>query len=421
MMRRALLAAVVLAAAALAGCGGGGHKGPTTLTLWARSDESSFIQGVVDGFNRSHPGVQVKLTVIPTANFVQKLGLAVAGGSGPDLASIDLVFVPFFASAGVLSDITKRARALPYRGRFDRAHMGNATYHGRLYALPFSGDASVLFYNTDLFKAAGLDPSKPPRTWGQMEADARKVTASGHNRYGYYFSGACGGCAVFTFMPLVWASGGRILAGPPDHQRPALTGNRQLAGALRFYRRMVSAHLVPPQAANDAGATQFTPFESGKVAMFSTGSFGVSTFRQDAPHLHWRVTPIPGEHGGSAAFAGGDEIAITKGTDHPGAAWEFIRWATSAPVQQKYFGAKGVIPIRRDVAERTYATKGPAFRTLAHALFSGRVVYSVQENALINDSTGPWSTMLERAWFGGQIQPATSQAQTVMSNILTRG
>ena len=415
---RALLAAV-LAAAVLAGCGGGGHQGPTTLTLWARSDESSFIQGVVDGFNRTHRGVQVKLTVIPTANFVQKLGLAVAGGSGPDLASIDLVFVPFFASAGVLSDITGRARALPYRSQFDRAHMGNATYHGRLYALPFSGDASVLFYNTDLFKAAGI--ARPPRTWAEMEADGRKVVRSGQGRYGYYFSGACGGCAIFTFMPLVWASGGRILAGPPENQRPTLSGNRPLAGALRFYRRMVSSHLVPPQAANDAGATQFTPFESGKVAMFSTGSFGVSTFRQDAPHLHWSVTPIPGQHGGGASFAGGDEIAVTKGSGHPGAAWQFIRWATSAPVQQKYFGAKGVIPIRRDVAERTYATKGPAFRTLTHALFSGRVVYSVQENALINDSTGPWSTMLERAWFRGQIGPAIAEAQTVMSNILNRG
>lgn len=430
--RRLAVVAALATAAALAGCGASSGGGRTTLTLWARSDESSFIAGVVKGFNHSHPDVQVKLTVIPTENFVQKLGLGVAGGSGPDLASIDLVYLPFFASAGVLSDVTDKARALPYLRRFDRAHIGNATYHGRLYALPFSGDASVLFYNVDLFKAVGLDPSKPPRTWGEMEAVARKVKRSGHGRYGYYFSGACGGCAVFTFLPLVWASGGRILAGPPDHQHPTLAGNRALIAALRFYRRMVVEHLVPPQAANDSGASQFTPFESGKVAMFSTGAFGVSTFRQDAPHLHWAVTPIPGRErsgddhaargsAGSASFAGGDEIAITRSSAHQRAAWEFVRWATSASAQRRYFGNQGVIPIRRDVAEGSYAGKGKAFRTLAHALFSGRVVYSVQENALINDSTGPWSTMLERAWFGGQIVPAVRQAQSVMSNILSRG
>jgi hypothetical protein len=90
-------------------------------------------------------------------------------------------------------------------------------------------------------------------------------------------------------------------------------------------------------------------------------------------------------------------------------------------VQQKLFGGQGVIPIRRDVAERTYAPRSAAFRALTRALFTGRVVYSVQENALINDSTGPWSTMLGRAWFGGRIQPAIREAQSVMTNILQRG
>lgn len=419
-MRRVLLIAALLAAVTT-GCGGGTGGGPTTLTLWARSDESSFIRGVVNGFNRSHHDIRVKLTLIPTKNFVQKFGLAVAGGTGPDLASIDLVYLPFFAHVGVLSDLTERAKALPYVKQFDSAHMGNARFQGRLYALPFSGDASVLFYNTELFKAAGLDPNDPPRTWADIEKDARKVTHSGKHRYGYYFSGACGGCAVFTFLPLVWASGGKILAGPLTDQRPTLTGNKQLRAALAFYHRMWTEHLVPQQAPNDDGSSQFTPFESGNVAMFSTGAFGVSTFRQDAPHLKWDVTPIPGRHGGSSSFAGGDEIAIGKTSSHQDQAWEFIKWATSASVQDKYFGRQGVIPIRRDVAQRTYATKGPAFKTLTHALFAGKVVKSVQENALINNSTGPWTTMLERAWFGGRIRPAIQEAQSVMENVLSRG
>jgi multiple sugar transport system substrate-binding protein len=139
--------------------------------------------------------------------------------------------------------------------------------------------------------------------------------------------------------------------------------------------------------------------------MFSTGSFGVSTFHQDAPHLKWNVTPIPGRHGGSSSFAGGDEIAITRSSSHQAAAWEFVKWATSAPVQEKYFGDQGVIPIHRDVTARAYATRSAAFRALTHALFTGRVVYSVQENALINDSTGPWATMLGRAWSEARSAP----------------
>jgi multiple sugar transport system substrate-binding protein len=288
---------VLVLSAVLWGCGGVGSKqSVTTLTLWARSDESAFIQDVVTGFNRTHPDIRIKLTVIPVNNFVQKYGIAVAGGSGPDLASIDVVYLPLFASSGVLSDLTARADALPYLNQFDRSHIDNATYRGHLYALPFSGDASVLFYNTKLFRTAGLNPANPPHTWAQVEQDARRVTSSGQGREGYYFAGDCGGCAVFTFLPLIWSSHGNILGGSPTSQRPTLN-DPHVEAALRFYRSLWTEHLVPPAAQDDSGTTQFTPFESGKVAMFTTGGFGVQTLHKDAPNVPLAATPIPGQSG----------------------------------------------------------------------------------------------------------------------------
>lgn len=411
----ALLATIVVV---LSGCGQAAH-GPTTLTLWARSDEQAFLQGVVDAFNKAHGGVRVKLTLIPSGNFVQKFGLAVAGGGGPDLASIDLVYVPFFASAGVLRDITPQANRLGYLDKLNPAHMTNARYQGRLYALPFSGDASVLYYNTDLFQQAGI--TSPPTTWDQIYQDAKKVTALGGGRKGFYFSGACGGCNVFTFAPLIWASGGDILRGSGSGQHPTVATDPTVRAALEFYRRLWTSGVVPAQAQTDNGATQFTPFETGKVAMFATGAFGISTFQHDFPNLHFKVTPLPGQHGGQSSFSGGDEIAVSRSTKHPDAAWQFLAWATSKDVQQKYFGAAGVAPIRTDVALGSYSRQSPTYATLAHALVTGRCVYSVQENALINDSTGPWTTMIGDAVFGGDVDGAVKQAQQSMRNTLSRG
>ncbi|MBV9836677.1 MAG: sugar ABC transporter substrate-binding protein [Solirubrobacterales bacterium] len=420
-VRRALLIFSAAMCLLLTGCGASSGTGRVTaLTLWARSDESAFIQGVVSAFNKSHPQIRIKLTVIPVNNFVQKFGIAVAGNSGPDLASIDVVYLPLFASTGVLTDLTARAHQLPYFDQFDQSHINNATYRGRLYGLPFSGDASVLFYNTTLFRDAGLNPDKPPQTWTAVEQDAQRVAASGGGRSGYYFAGDCGGCAVFTFLPLIWASHGNILEGPATAQRPTLTDPAVLA-ALRFYRSMWSAHLVPVAAQTDSGTSQFTPFESGKVAMFTTGGFGVQTLHQDAPNVPLAATPIPGQDGGSASFAGGDEIAIARSSHHQQAAWQFIQWVTSASVQQQYFGNTGVIPIRRDVAFRDYAPKNSIYRLLAKELFSGRAVYSVQENALINDPTGPWVTMIDNAVFTGHIRSAVTQAESSMKSILSRG
>ena len=94
---------------------------------------------------------------------------------------------------------------------------------------------------------------------------------------------------------------------------------------------------------------------------------------------------------------------------------------TSAAVQERYFGDLGVIPIRRDVAYNDYAPKSKIYRLLANELYAGKAVYSVQENALINDATGPWVTMLDDAVFGGHIESAIHTAQSAMSSILRRG
>ncbi len=151
-----------------AGCGSSGSSnGATTLTLWARSDESAFISGVVSAFNRSHPRVQIKLTIIPVNNFVQKFGIAVAGrlGPGPGLdrrrlhAAVRRIrrarrpHRPALISSATSTSSTARTSTTRPIG-------------GRLYGLPFSGDASVLFYNTALFRAAGSQPQRSPADLG---------------------------------------------------------------------------------------------------------------------------------------------------------------------------------------------------------------------------------------------------------------
>src|SRR2546421_13026964 len=154
-MKAKLVAPVLGAMLLLAACSGGGGSGSgtATLTLWARDSEKTFIGTIVDAFNSSHKNIHVDVTIIPAGNpFVQKLGTATANGSGPDVVSIDLVYVPYFAKAGALADITSKVASLPYKSGFDNAHMRLATYNGKMYALPFTAEASVIYYNKSLFQ-----------------------------------------------------------------------------------------------------------------------------------------------------------------------------------------------------------------------------------------------------------------------------
>ncbi len=203
----ALLSAVAMLAAA---CGGGGGddaggdaagEAPTgTITVWARDSQQVFMSKLVDLYNKSHE-VQAKVTVIPAESFVQKLGTAASSDSGPDVASIDLVYAPYFASAGALEDISELADALPYKDALSPSHRRLSTWEDTTYALPFTAEASAMYYNKELFEKAGLDPDKPPANYAELREAAKKIRGLGKDYYGFTFAGACGGCNVFEFTP----------------------------------------------------------------------------------------------------------------------------------------------------------------------------------------------------------------------------
>ena len=71
--------------------------------------------------------------------------------------------------------------------------------------LPFVLDLSVIFYNKDLYKQAGLDPEQGPTTLAEFADQALAVDKLA-GVYGTYFGGNCGGCNVFTWFPMIWAA-----------------------------------------------------------------------------------------------------------------------------------------------------------------------------------------------------------------------
>jgi multiple sugar transport system substrate-binding protein len=223
--RRLMLACLAAAGAilVLAACGGSSNdKSPsaggnaasvddgTKITMWTRAATSAYSQLLVDAYNKGHKN-QVKLTVIPTDSYQPKIAAAAGGRSLPDVLSADVVFVPNYASKGLLADLTSRVNALKFKDALAPGHIKASTYQSKIYAVPHDIDLSAMFYNKVLFKKAGLDPEKPPTTVKEMVAAARKINALGGGIHGFYFGGNCGGCLLFTTWPMIWASGGTVL------------------------------------------------------------------------------------------------------------------------------------------------------------------------------------------------------------------
>jgi multiple sugar transport system substrate-binding protein len=412
-----MLAAVLLAGACSGS--GGGSSGTTTLTLWARDSEKTFIGQIVDQFNQSHKDIHVNVTIIPANDpFVQKLGTATANGSGPDIVSIDLVFVPYFAKTGALRDITSKAKGLSYLSGFDSAHMRLANYNGKMYALPFTAESSVVFYNKTLFQRAGLDPAKPPTTWAELEAAAVKIRGLGGNNYGYVWPGANGGASIFELAPFVWASGGEVVGGTPGQSVP-MFNSPAVTDMLTFMHNMAQEGVIPPSASTDTTSNSLTAFQSGTVGMCPAGAFFIPQL-QSSKTFDWGVFPIPGKTGGYSSFAGGDEIAVGSDTKSPDAAWTFVQWATDRTAQET-MAKLGVMPVRVDLAPTIYTPQNPAYSIFIQALQQGHTVDSTVENALINDNNGPWATMIHDAIFNGNIKATQDTAQTKAQAIVAAG
>ena len=386
----------------------------TTITFWVRASEASTSQPLVKAYNATH-ATQVSLNLIPDPQFATKFSTASAGGTVPDVAAIDLVAMPSFAAAGQMMDITTFAHTLPHFAQLSPSHVRLATYQGKLYGVPYDAESSILIYNKNLFRQAGLNPNRPPTTWGQIEADSKKITSLGQGITGFYFSGNCASCNAFEFLPLIWADGGDVLNAAGT--KATLT-SPAVKDALTFYHRLWTENQMLPGAKTDAGANFVGAFTTGKVGMVALGQFAIALTKVLAPKIDVGVGYLPGKTGNWSSFAGGNIIGVPRGSAHVAEARDFIAWCLSTTTQIKLFAQQGHIPVRTDLAANSYSTLDPRYLVANSALTRGRDPYSVRYNQLFNDPNGPWGTLVHQAVFSGDIDQAIATAQQHFTQIL---
>jgi multiple sugar transport system substrate-binding protein len=405
----AVLSVAILGICAACGSGASSANSPQTLQMWARADDAGFLPSLVKAFNASHKNLKIQLTLVPDAQVVQKYSLAASNGSGPDLVSTEIGTMATFTPSGWYQDITSLVDKLPYKKDLSPAHLGQATYHGKIYGIPFTADVSVLYWNKTLFARAGLNPNDPPKTWAEIQADATKVRALGGHDYGYFFSGACAGCMAFTMLPYVWANGGNILTENSAAGTPTLYPNAALESTLAFFRKMWQSGVVAPTAKTENGTNQFGLFYSGNIGMFVQGTYPFSVLKSQYKNVNFGVELVPSTDGSNhASYAGGDNLSITKNAK-PGAKTALLWFATQG---ERRLAALGVLPTRSDIASATYAKQDPRQAVFVQALAVGHTPKSTKASPVLFDNTGPFGQLVQSAIFGqGSIPAAMKTAQ----------
>jgi multiple sugar transport system substrate-binding protein len=300
-----------------------------TLTLrycWGGEGEVKAMEKVISAWNSAHPEIQVK--GISGSINTEEVAAAVAGGAPPDMVIMcDNSAVAGFAHDKVIMQLDPILDSIKAdKSDIIPASLKWLTYQGGLYGLPFGQDTWALYYNTDLFTAAGLDPTKPPTTPDELWEDAAKLT-----KYN-----ADGSLAVAGFIPndpdpnldmtanlfnCQWydESAKKITVNSPD-----------CVAWFSWYKKWYDTYnknkamtnLAASRTGGDAGL-----FNAGKVAMVIMGEWenGASYIPANAPDLHYETAPIPAispdKYG--AAFINGNAFLIPTGSTNPEAAAKF--------------------------------------------------------------------------------------------------
>jgi multiple sugar transport system substrate-binding protein len=384
------------------------------ISMWVRASGANAAQHLVDLWNASHPD-KIQLTVIPDNQMVSKLATGVKAGQVPDLISFDLIYMPDFMRAGFLTDLTDQLKGDASFSKVAPAFTNLATYKGRLYGTGFTPDVSILIYNKDLFKKAGLDPTKPPKTLAEIHEYATKIHALGPDIYGFYFSGACPGCNIFTTSPMMVASGAKILPANADEEPLAGPGVKEV---LQLFRDMWVEGLIPKGAQSDNGANFVALFKSGKIGIQGAGGFFISDLKRDVPNLDFGVTFLPGiKDGQVSAFVGGDVVAVPKGSKHATTALQFIKWELSDEAQLEGLAKNNILTSRTDLASNKYFESEPRVVTTAKAIGIGYVPWVFHFNEMVNSDSSPWIQMIQAAVFGGKVDDAIAKAKAKMKEI----
>ncbi len=397
-------------------------QAPVTLSFWTRLGPTHHIAVALNIWNEGPgkaKGITLEYTNIPGDQFVDKISAAAAGGSLPDIPTVDLIQGPLLTQRGIYAEITREFNALPYKDKLVPAITRLGTSSGKQYAVPLTGGPSLLYYNKGLLAQAGIDASQGVPTWNELVDYARRVT-SPPDRYGIGLSVGSGGGYMYTFMPYVWMNGGDLLS--PDG-RQVLVDQPPFQEAAQLWVDLAQRYRATPDEVRSA--TPYSArdkFVAGQIAMFHTGMGSMNWLNQNAPLLEYGVQPMPRSPrtGKTSAFLGGELIGLSATTRYRAQGWEVIQWFLSDDVQVELVLANLYeLPVRLDQFDNKYTRANPQLARLVEAMLEGRAPYHEKYDVLFQRADSPLAVNMNAAMSGQkEVRQALQDMKQAMEAIL---
>ncbi|WP_244616525.1 ABC transporter substrate-binding protein [Youhaiella tibetensis] len=354
-MAKAALLGSVLGAGFFAGLSAASAQ---TITVWSGYPEMApFYEHVAEGMKASHPDLTVKVEAIALREHEKRIALGLTSGSaGPLVIELPGSTASRYIENELLPAAPDDVAAfVKDPANFGPFFIDAVSKDGTVYGVPLFRGQGSLFYNTDMFKAAGL--TEPPKTMEEYTQYAEKLTqrdANGNptvSGWSMRLSGGGQGIAEKFWINL-FQYGGNVLVQDANGKWKADYANEAGRKALKQYLENVHvAKTVTPEMPADAEA-----FERGQTAMFIRESWVIGDIAAKAPDLNYATAPLPR---GSIALP--TNLYVSAEGDDAKVAWEFTEAANSPENLVWLLQNVGWLPNRSGVDYSVVTDKVPAF------------------------------------------------------------
>lgn len=388
-MRKRLLA--VVAALALlgpmlvwvSGCGEAEEEDGVVFWHSMAGDLKDVLENIVNKFNQGRTKNRVILRYQGEyGNLKNKITSALRANSPPDMAQMYEAWTSFYNSEKgreairPLNDLIERDKAeLNLAADVYPVMLEDNTWDGKVYSFPFNKSFPVLFYNKELFARAGLDKEKPPATWDEFAAAGRKLMQDTNNDGKIDVWGWALNVDPWIFECMVLQNGGKLADGDT---RIKPLNSREMLEAVNFY--MDAIHGPKAFAYRTNGREFQNDFIAQRVGMIVTTCVSKS-FMLDQIGFEWGMAPLPmGKV--KRSIMSGTNIGIFNGSpkEKQEAAWQFIKFFTTAEIQEFWAIRTAYVPVRRSAVAsqpfrqflETDATPMAAIAQLDYATFEPR-------------------------------------------------
>lgn len=299
----------------------------TTLEFWqfwTDADIKPTITEIVNEFEKQNPEIKVNLTDLTWADGHEKIVIAFASKTAPDVLELGSDWLAQFADAGHLADISQEVKAdsSQFHG------WGLATYYSKVYGWPWILGTRVIFANRDLLNKAGFAPDFMPINFTDFKKAAYKVDSLGKNIYGWGSNTAEKHRLYKKFLPFFWSYGAQIFS---DDGRYCLISSDNAVQALDLYKELHDScgYVADQRGIEDA-------FLDGKIGFIISGDWLLKRIEKEHRKINFVTGLIPGPKLPGKSFLGGEILCINNASQKKEAALKFIRFVTSPENQLKF-------------------------------------------------------------------------------------